>query len=589
MHFHSFCEYLEKIEATQSRLEITRLLADLFKKATSDEVAECAHLVLGEIAPPFDEKKFGLAERLVLKAISNAFSLEAEYAKRQANRLGDLGLFAHEERTKNQSLFGTDEKHSVHEVYQKLVKITELAGNGSQEEKLSTIAQLLQELDPLSCRYIVRMLIGTLRLGFSAMTILDAYSWMLSGGKTLRRNIERAYNVRPDIGYIGKLLRQKGIKGLSSTAPVVGVPVLMARAERVATPAAIIEKIGRCAVEPKYDGFRLQLHIDTKHGAAKLFTRSMEDVSHMYPDIVAAAKHELKCNTAILEGEAVGFNPTTHEYLPFQETVQRKRKYDIAAKAAQIPLRLFLFELLAVNGKSYLTEPYRERRKKLLSITTHQQDAIIIATAVTETDSAQELETLFQEYITEGLEGIIAKKLNGVYEAGARGWNWIKFKRSYASKVNDTLDCVIMGFDYGKGKRTGFGIGAFLVGVYNEKEDTFETLAKIGTGLTDEEWKTLRSACEKYTVKEKPKQYTVHKLTTPDVWIAPHLVVEIRADEITKSPVHTARSPIRQAVKAAGVGYALRFPRLERFRPDKKPEGASTTREVHRLFGLQKH
>ncbi len=581
MQFKVFSQFLEKIEKTQSRLEITHLLADLFKQATPDEVQQAAHLVLGEIAPPYEEKKFGLAERLVLKAMVNAFSLEPGYAKRKSNALGDLGIFAQEERSKNQSLFGKEEDRSVSQVFTQLVSITQRSGNGSQEEKMNTIALLLSEMDPLSCRYLARILVGTLRLGFSAMTILDAYSWMLTGDKQHRAAIEKAYNVHPNIGYIGKLLRSKGIQGLSSAEPEVGVPVLMARAERVETPEDIIEKMGECAVEPKYDGFRLQLHYDKKNGV-KLYTRSLEDVSHMYPDIVAAARSELRCDSAILEGEAVGFNPTTKEYLPFQETVQRKRKYDIAAKALEIPLRLFVFELLELNGKSHLNTPYIERRKYLQSIVHTTEDATIAVTTITQTTSAHELETLFQEYISEGLEGIIAKKLDGTYQAGARGWNWIKFKRSYSSKINDTLDCVVMGFDYGKGKRTGFGIGAFLVGVYNLQQDRFETIAKIGTGLTDEEWKTLRGQCEKHVVAHKPKNFVVHKIAEPDVWVAPQLVVEIRADEITRSPMHTA-------YEIDGIGYALRFPRLERFRSDKKPDQASTIDEVKRLFGLQKH
>jgi DNA ligase-1 len=338
----------------------------------------------------------------------------------------------------------------------------------------------------------------------------------------------------------------------------------------------IIKKIGRCLIEPKYDGFRLQIHYQDKK--VRLYSRSLEDVTYMYPDIVFSVEKEIKAKEIIFEGEAIGYNQKTSKFLPFQETVQRKRKFNIEEKVKEVPLKLFVFELLYLNGENYLNQHYLARRKKLEIIIKSDKnikDNNILLAPTELISDAQKINTLFSKAVDQGLEGIIAKKINGIYQPGARGWNWIKFKKSYASKINDTVDCLIIGYDLGKGKRTGFGIGAFLVGVYDEKNDRFVTVAKIGTGLTDEEWKKLRLQSAKFKIKNKPKNYFVDKMMECDVWLAPAIVVEIRADEISKSPVHTA-------------GLALRFPRLERFREDKKPEETTTLKEIKEIFNHQK-
>ncbi|MCR4329674.1 MAG: ATP-dependent DNA ligase [Candidatus Roizmanbacteria bacterium] len=580
MLFSELAHYLQEIESASSRLVMTRLLADLFKKTSAQEIGKVAYLVQGQTAPLYEHREFGVAEKLVLKALTSAFSLDSAQAKARNTSMGDLGLVAEASREETRELFDSTQSVTIEELFEKLYTLTTLSGTGSQDEKLALIADMLRISDPLSCRYIVRILIDKLRLGFSAMTILDAYSWMLTGDKTLRKSIERAYNVYPNLGHIGALLKKGGIHALSQIEPAVGVPILMARAERVEKPSDIIEKIGECAVEPKYDGFRLQLHYDKKKGT-RLFTRGLDEVSYMYPEIVQAGNNELQCDSLILEGEAVGYNPDTGEFLPFQETVQRKRKYGIQEKALLVPLRLFVFDLLYLNGKNYLHKPYTIRKKMLKSIIKSKKVNTIVYTKEIRTRDPHALESLFDQYTSEGLEGVIAKKLDGTYEAGARGFNWIKFKRSYSKKLNDTIDCVVMGFDYGKGKRTSFGIGAFLAGVYNKASDTFETVAKIGTGLTDDEWRAMSAACEKNKAAQKPVQYIVDDMTTPDEWSYPSIVVEIRADEITKSPVHTAG-------KTSGIGYALRFPRLERFRADKKPTDITTTVELQDLYTVQK-
>jgi DNA ligase-1 len=315
----------------------------------------------------------------------------------------------------------------------------------------------------------------------------------------------------------------------------------------------------------------------------------------MYPDIIEGVKKEIRAQEMIFEGEAIGFDPHSGNFLPFQETSQRKRKYGIEEKVKEIPLKLFAFELLYIDGKSYLEIPFEERRKKLLAHIKSTGDIFkdILLTAPEEiTADEKKLELLFDEAISKGLEGIIAKKLSGVYKPGAREWNWIKFKRSYSSKIDDTIDCLVMGFDYGKGKRTGFGIGAFLVGVYDEKSDKFLTVCKIGTGLSDAEWKQLKIQGSKFKVAKKPGQYDVDKINDCDVWITPSIIVEIKADEITRSAVHTAGRKLKasKSGKAFEVdipGFALRFPRLQKFREDKRPEDTTSLKELEKMFAKQ--
>ena len=602
MTFRRFAEYLQKLDETAMRNKMTEILAELFKETSNTEIGKICHLLQGRVASLYEAVEFGVADKMIIRAISEALNLKKEEIETLFKKTGDLGITV--ERIKNKDLrFKNKNLLSISEVFEILYKIATSGGQGSQEIKIKLLADLIGDLDPLSCRYVVRIPINKLRLGFSDMTILDSLSWMIKGSKELRKDIEKAYNVRPDLSFISSQLKEKGIKGISSVRPRVGTPILMARAERMGSSKDIIEKVGKCAIEAKYDGFRVQGHMrksnpptggqnpKSKDGyEVTLFSRNLENVTHMYPDIVLGMKEQLKANEAIIEGEAVAYNPNTGEYLPFQETVQRRRKFDIEAKAKEIPLKLFAFELLYLNGESFLNEPYTKRKGTLKKIT--REGPTILFANEEITDSATRIEEIFQDAISRGLEGVMAKKLDGIYRAGSRDFTWIKYKRSYASKLSDTVDCVVMGYDYGQGKRTGFGIGDFLIGVYDERKAKFLTVAKIGTGLTDREWRTIKMRSEKLKVKSIPKNYEVDKLMVCDVWMLPEIVVEIRADEITRSPVHTAGRVMKPSIsgKAFDVkeaGFALRFPRLERFRDDKKPEDITTLKELKKIYDLQ--
>ncbi len=594
MTFKEFSVFIEKIESTSSRLIITQLLAELFKKLGSEEIEKTLYLLQGRVVPLFEKLEFSLAEKTVIKAVSIGLNIDRALFERIYKKIGDLGQTI-EFYKKQIQLF--DEKDlSVLEVYNTFFELAKVSGRGSQEVKINMLIGLIRQLDPLSSRYLGRIPMGALRLGFSDMTVLDAFSWMIAGDKSLRTQIEQAYHVRPDLGFIGRTLKDQGIRGLRLIKPKIFTPIIMMRAERLSSGKEIIEKIGTCAVQQKFDGFRLQIHYSKKNNEVRLYSRNLEEVSHMYPDIIEGVKKEIQGDEIIFEGEAIGFDPQTGSYLPFQETVQRKRKYDIAEKAIEIPLRFFAFELLFYNGADYIHSSYATRRKILEKSIHESKNAVkntILLASEKILDNEKDIEIEFDDAISKGLEGIIAKKLNGIYQSGARGWNWIKFKRSYSSKIEDTIDCLVMGYDFGKGKRTGFGIGAFLIGVYDEKHDIFVTIAKIGTGLSDEEWKELKVKSQKSKVKSKPNNYEVDKQMNVDVWIQPSIVVEIKADEISRSSVHTAGRSMKSSKSGNAQevdisGFALRFPRLERFRDDKRPEDVTTLKELEKMFRGQK-
>ena len=573
MKFSELAVYFEKIEKNSSRLEITKILSELFKSLNSQEIEKVVYLLQGKVGPAYEGIEFGMAERTIIKASMSALNIDRGYFEKEFKKTGDLGQTV--ENFKKQYSSFEEKDIEVLTVFDFFYRLATASGTGSQEIKISLLAQLIRQLDSLSGRYLVRLPTGIIRLGFSDMTILDAYSWMLKGDKSLRPVIETAYHVRPDLGFIGKTLKEKGLNGLKEVEPKIFTPIIMMKAERMSSAKEIIKQIGKCLVEPKFDGFRLQIHY--KNGQIKLFSRSLEDVTYMYPDIVLGAKKEVRADELIIEGEAIGFNPKTGEFLPFQETVQRKRKYNIKEKALEVPLKLFAFELLYLNGKNFIKIPFIERRKALeqsIKKNKNINEQIIIVDDQEEVDQEERLEKIFDKAIKKKLEGVIAKKIDGIYQPGARGWNWIKYKRSYSAKINDTIDCLVMGYDYGRGKRTDFGMGAFLVGVIDEKKDIFVTVAKIGTGLTDKEWRELKIKSKMLNIKNKPVNYSVDKMMKCDVWVKPKIVVEIRADEITNSPTHTA-------------GLALRFPRLERFRDDKNPQEVTTLREVEKMFKNQ--
>ncbi|HBS48478.1 TPA: DNA ligase [Candidatus Dependentiae bacterium] len=593
MKFKFVTESFEQIEKESSRTSITKMIAELLKKSSPQEAAIISYLALGELRPSYQGTQFHVAEKSLINVIAAALNKSVATVKTYLKKIGDLGLVFVEFGFSGQhqeNLFEDSHKKdlSVLEVYEKLNSVLDISGTGSQDKKENEILHLLKILDPISAKYILRIIVGKLRLGFSDMTLLDAFSWMESGDKSLRVKLEDAYNVSADIGLIIKTLKEDGIKGIEKMKIIPGVPIRPAAAERLANAKAIFAKLGPCVAQPKFDGFRLQVHKFKHKGKVEVrfFSRNLQDMSHMFPELTEAVKN-MQIDSFVAEGEAISFDVETGTFLPFQETVKRRRKYEVEKFSQDFPLKLFLFDLLYFEGESILNKEYKYRRaelKNLISKVSKDAHAIIELTEEKKMDSAQEMEQFFHENISDGLEGIVVKKLDAIYQPGKRNFNWVKLKREEAGHLEDTIDCVILGYNAGHGKRAHFGLGAFLVGVFNPKKDIFQTVAKIGTGLSDQEWKDLKKKCDEFEVANKPKNVDCKKELYPDIWVSPEIVCAIRADEITISPIHTAGSV--EAIKTH-EGFALRFPRIMGYRPDKSATDATTVEELKHLFDIQ--
>ena len=577
MNFYNFCKFLDKLDSTSKRLEMTDILSDLISELHPSEIRNGIYLSLGTLKAPFEDLKFNLADKQMIKTLA-AFSGENTEKVNQIysveGDLGSVGFKLSKEKTSELSL-----THA----YNKLVEIAEIEGTGSQDKKSHKILNLLNELDPLSNKFVIRIILGNNRLGFTELTIIDGLCKFLND-KKLKQKIEDAYNRHPDIGIIAEKIKEHGIEGINKIKITPGVPINPQKAQRLSSPEEIIEKMGKVWCEFKFDGTRVQLHLDRSKKKTsenlfeekedflvKTFTRNLEETTHQYPDIIEDAKNQLEVESVILDGEAIGFNKETGEYLPFQETIQRKRKHNVAEMALQIPLKYLVFDILYLDGKETLNLPLLERRK-LLNQIVKKGGNIEIDTHI-ETSEPSEVEDFFNEAKRRKLEGIMAKKPDSNYEAGARAFSWIKFKRNEKDEVADTLDVVVMGYFYGKGVRSEFGIGGFLVGIFDSETNTYKTISKVGSGLTDEEWVKIKKDCDAIQTNEKSKDFDVEKDMYPDIWVKPKIVVTVRADEISKSPIHTA-------------GLALRFPRLMNFREDKGPTDSTSLEEIKDIYHL---
>lgn len=581
MLFKDVAEFYEKIEGVSGRLEMIDLLSEMFKKASDDEIKALVYLTQGIIAPPFTGVEIGIAEKFDEEALAKATGHKREEIEKEYKKKGDIGEVAKMfiEQSKQEKV--SHKKLTVNDVYQTFYKIATISGQGSQDKKISLLAYLFSNASPTEAKFLARFPIGKLRLGVGDPTILEALSKAKLNDRSFREELERAYNLCCDLGIVAETFYKSGKEGILNFKISLFSPIRPALAERLPTAEEILEKMGgKCAVEAKYDGLRIQVHFSKKQRKVMLFSRRIENLTNMFPDIVEAVLNEVNAEEAIFEGEAIGFNEVTNEFFPFQTTIQRKRKHGVDEKAKEIPIYLFAFDLLYLDGKDYTKVPYIKRREALESIIEGNKRIRLAEKQIANT--AKDIEVFFENAIERGLEGVVAKDLNAHYIAGARKFAWIKMKRSYQGELSDTLDLVILGYFLGKGARAEFKFGGLLCGVYNEKRDMFETIAKIGSGFSEEQMKNLKNILDKIKVAHKPAR--VDSNISPEFWVEPKYVIVVAADEITKSPTHTAGK------NELGYGLALRFPRMvsDGIREDKGPEEATTTKEVLEMFKNQK-
>lgn len=615
MFFKDFAVYLQKIENVSARLEITAILADLFKDLMKDQQAKeeltlASYLMQGSLVPSYLSLEFQMSEKMLIKTLAfvqakiegfdrvnedSLFSaisgvdqglfgdhsaLEKELTAAY-KKIGDIGALFEKTLTKAKSSTNLMERLSIKETHSLLSEIATTAGLGSQDKKIALLAQLLQKLDPLSAKYISRIVLSKMRLGFSTMTLIDALSFVKNNSKTDSANLEKAFFKKADLGklataYLLEYPKLSSAKLLKTYQVEIGIPVLPVLCQRLNSAVEIIEKMGEVVAEPKYDGLRVQIHLNQEKFADngltyKAFTRNLEDVTHMFPELAEVAL-ALQVKNCILDTEAIGIDKKTGKFLSFQETIQRKRKHGISAKALEVPLCFYAFDLILLDDQVLIDEELLSRKDKLETIVDDSE--FIKKTEYLLISDPAKLKFFHEEQLRLGLEGAVMKQKDSQYVSGRKSWRWVKIKEEEGSqgKLSDTIDCLMLGYYVGKGKRQALGIGALLVGVLDKDKSgdlIVRSLSKIGTGLTDKQFREVKNLADQSlsSKNQKPAIYDVNKNLAPDFWLEPKIVLEIAADEISKSPIHTA-------------GVALRFPRLVRIRHDKNYEEATTLEEL---------
>ena len=579
MKFSLIAETFEKMEATTKRLELTQHLVDLFKQTPKEIIAKIVYLIQGKIRPDFEGIELGVAEKLAIRAISKSSGMPIKEITEAYADDGDLGLTAAKMiKRKTQTTF-LKQDITAERVYETLYKIAKLEGSRSQDMKMKYISSLLNDATPQEAKFILKISMGTLRLGIADNTVMDALAISFTGSKENREKLEAAYNVSSDLGKVAEAIVNKNLAGLENFHITMFSPIRPMLAERVKSESEAIEKLGNeFAAEYKLDGERIQIHLSDNK--VVLFSRRLENITSYYPDIVEKIKDSLKTTEVILEAEAVAINENSGEFLPFQELMHRRRKYDIAKIVEKYPITVNVFDIMYLNGKEMLDVPYEQRRKRLEETIIENSFVKLIPKIIVRQES--EIEDFLENAINAGCEGLMLKVLDAQYRAGARGSNWLKLKREYRNELGDSLDLVVIGAFFGRGRRTG-RYGTLLLATYNQENDTFESICKVGTGFTDESLDQLyQILSDKVTLKKNPR---IDSGMEADVWFEPELVIEIVASEITLSPVHTtARDEVRK-----GSGLALRFPKFTgKIRTEKSAEDASTDQEVIALYNEQR-
>ncbi len=579
MKFSILAESLNKMESTTKRLELTQYLVELFEKTPQEVVSIIVYLLQGKLRPDFEGVELGVAEKLAIRAISKSSGITTKKIEEEYRKSGDLGQAATiilEQKTQTTFLM---ENITVERVYETLFKIAKLEGSRSQDMKMKYISSLLNDATPLEASYILKILLGTLRLGVAENTVMDALAIAYTGNKENRKPLEHAYNVSSDLGKVAETIAIKGLDGIEHFQITLFNPIRPMLADRVKSEEESIDKMGdEFAAEYKLDGERVQLHVDGEK--VMLFSRSLENISEYYPDIIEKIPKAIGADQVILEAEAVAINENTGEFLPFQELMHRRRKYKIEKAVLQYPITVNFFDILYHDGKSCLDLDYKRRRELLEKIVKEDEFAKLVPMTIIKNEN--DIEEFLENSINSGCEGLMLKMLDKPYQAGARGNYWLKLKREYRNELGDSLDLVVIGAFFGKGRRTG-KYGTLLLASYDYDTDTFTSICKVGTGFTDEYLDQLyQILSDKVTLKKNPR---INSEMEADVWFEPELVIEVVASEITLSPIHkAARDEIRK-----GAGLALRFPKFTgKIRVEKFAEDASTNEEVVALYKGQK-
>ena len=578
MDFSIVAEIFEKMENTTKRIELTNILVELLKKTPKKIIPNAVYLLQGIIRPNFEGVELGIAEKLAIRAISKSSGLSIKKIEDDYRKVGDLGLTASNIlKLKTQTTF-TAEKITLERVYETLFKIAKLEGKGSQDLKMKHISSLLNDATPLEAKFVLKILLGTLRLGVAENTVMDALAIAFTGKKENKERIENAYNVSSDLGKVSQMVATNGIDGIKKFKISLFSPIRPMLADRVKSEKEAIKKMPELfSAEYKLDGERVQIH--KQANKIILFSRRLENITQYYPDIVENIGKSLNVHEGVFEAEIVPINENTGEFLPFQELMHRRRKYKLEQAVSQYPITVNFFDVLYFDNKDCLNLEYSERRKILEKLVNEDNFSKLVPMLFVKNEN--EIEDFLENSINAGCEGLMLKTPSAPYRAGTRGSNWLKLKREYRNELGDSLDLIVIGAYFGRGRRTGL-YGTLLLGTYNPEKDNFPSICKVGTGFTDESLDQLYQILSNNVTLKKNSR--IISEMEADVWLEPELVLEIVASEITLSPIHkTGLDLIRK-----NSGFALRFPKFTgKIRYEKAVEDASTVEEVLTLYKRQ--
>ncbi|KKP77495.1 MAG: putative DNA ligase [candidate division WS6 bacterium GW2011_GWF1_35_23] len=600
--FHHIATKFEELEKISSRNDMSKIIAELFISLDVEERQALSYILQGRVAPLFVVSEFNLSEKSIFKLLGNILSSKGgKYdLKGRKVKLGDVGEVVREV---TEELGYESKGLSLMDIYESMWQIINSSGTGSSEKKANIVGELFSKMSPIESKYLARIICGELRLGINAKSVLDAFSNILQGDKSKRELLDRVYGINPDLGYVSTIL---GEENNISTTIFPGVPILPRLVERVGSFEEVFERFEEeFLVQPKYDGLRCQIHkydesvqgesslIWRKHlkkehanglfgessasKAVKLFTRNLEDVTEMFPEIVEDAM-AMKAESFILDSEILGWDHAKNNFLSYQETMQRRRKYGVGEKAKDIPVKAMVFDVLYLNGKD-ISELDTEIRARTIKEVVPDTTRGISQSPTEAIGEMSRLKEVFDNRVSEGLEGIIVKQKSGRYLPGVRNYEWIKLKKSMEKGLVDTIDLVAVGYYHGSGKRGALGVGAVLGAIYNSESNSYEAVCKVGTGFSDELLANISEKFKDISLVKKPVNVLVEDTLIPDIWVNPEVVFSVESDEITRN---------LKADKGIAGGLSLRFPRLIEWGRDKTAEEATSLEELMRLFSLQK-
>lgn len=598
---------LKEIEANSSRLKMIEILSNFFQSViclSPKELSKCIYLMLNQLGPAYEGLELGLGDSIIIKAICLATGRSESHIKSELREKGDLGLIAESSRV-NQTMLFKPKPLTVQIVFDRLKSIAEMKGQSAQNKKVEKVQSLIVACRECEARYIVRSLSGKLRIGLAEQSLLVAlarafviiekyirkekspnYESDKFKAKTdeASEEVKSAYNRMPNFDILSDVLIEKGLDGLEDGCQsMISVPLKPMLAQPSKGIEEVLKKFNdhKFTCEFKYDGERAQIHM-SESGKTYIFSRNQEDSSGKYPDVLKEVSNYVKPGTKsfILDSECVAWDVDEKRILPFQVLSTRKRK---SAEDDEIKVKvcIFAFDLLHLNDQSLIKMTLEERRKILKESFVETPGKFMFANS-RDVDNLDEMQEVLDEAVKSQCEGLMVKALDSTYEIAKRSQYWLKLKKDYLEGVGDTVDAVVVGAFYGKGKRTG-NYGGFLLACYDEDNEQFQTVCKLGTGFKDEDLDTHTNFLKEHVIEKPKSYYVVDDTLKPDVWFEPVQVWEIKCADLSLSPVHTAALGILEAKK----GISLRFPRYLRIRDDKKPEEATSASQIVDMYNNQ--